>query len=126
MGHKILQWKCKACQSLKNEWYEYLQKTGFVDIERITDNLKIHNDFQTINNFQAKQNYFQWAKEKLNNTEFHSQRDKLIWEYHSDGLSSRKMSPRIGLEQSWLFRKVNQIKDYLTQIGSMSCQLAVS
>lgn len=74
--------------------------------------------------FQQRVNYYSWAKAKLNDGRFDSERDKLIWEYHADGLSTRQISPRVGLEQSWCVRKINKIKTKLaTQfeaLGSMS------
>lgn len=117
------------CRELRSEWYQYLEKTGFTDIESLSGQVIDHKtqidlayrkDFHTQAQFEAKQNYYQWARGKLNDGRFNSERDKLIWEYHADGVSSRQISPRIGLEQSWLVRKINKIKEQLESIGSVS------
>ena len=129
-GHQIFQPTCKKCRDLRSEWYQYLEKTGFVDIENLNGDIIDHKtpldlikfkDFQTAHQFQAKQNYYQWARSKLSSAQFKTTKDKLIWEHHSEGLSTRQISPRVGLEQSWTCRRINKIKTYLmNSIGSMS------
>lgn len=137
-GHTVFLESCNACKSLKSEWYQYLNNTGFIDAEDsngdfIDDKFQAarrsaHIDFNTQIQFDAKFSYYQWAREKLNYGEFRSDTDKLIWEYHSKGLSTRDISPRIGLEQSWTARKVARIKTYLKDplaiIGSVSYAIA--
>ncbi len=136
-GHTVYLENCKDCLSLKSEWYAYLCKTGFVDLEanernldsKATANLRHLTQFQE-GIFEARRSYYQWAKEKLDYSEFRSEKDKLIWEYHSEGLSTREISPRIGLEQSWCVRKINKIKAYISDqaktLGSMTFQMSTT
>lgn len=106
---------------LRNEWYEYLKSNGFTDIERgdyLTDHksiidLQALKDFQTHSAYEARVSYYQWAREKLNDGSFSSERDKLIWEYHAEGLSRRQISPRVGYEHSYISRKIKGIAEYL-------------
>lgn len=93
----------------------------FEDIERgdqLTDEKGAPNlrrkETQHPEVFHAKQSYYQWARSKLNDGRFESQKDQLIWEYHAEGLSRRQISPRIGLEGSWVTRKIKRIENYLT------------
>lgn len=138
-GHTVFNDSCKSCRILKSEWYDYLGRAGFTDIENSHGDIIDHktgldfiakNDFHTQIQFDAKQNYYQWARSKLHDGNFQDDRDKLIWELHVEGVSSRQISPRVGLEQSWTVRKINKIKDYLKDqleaIGSMSFSQAIS
>ncbi len=130
-GHSIFKEKCRLCRTMRKEWYSYLKQEGFEDIEKgeqLVDEgqrfLLDNKAFQSPQTFHAQVNYYQWARSKVNDGEFKAERDKLIWEYHSEGLSGRQMAPRIGLGQSWLSRKIHKIENYLkdqmNQLGSMS------
>lgn len=120
-GHIILKENCQACRSLKKEWYDYLSRAGFFDIEtstRIADHessfdLFQKREFQSHDLFEAKLNYFQWARTMLFEGSFRSIRDQIVWEYHTEGLSRRQISARVGLEHSWCGRKVHRIRAYL-------------
>lgn len=134
-GHSILKATCPECRKLKSDWASRLESSGFKDIENgqfFKDHGSIHDlnqrkDFQTTANFEAKASYYQWARDKLNAGMFASHRDRLIWDCHSEGLSRRKMENIVGLEGSWITRKLHKIEDYLktNSIASMSCQLAL-
>ena len=113
---------------MRKGWYQHLERTGFQDIEK-NDELRtgswsheIRQDLQTYHTFQARQSYYQWAQEKAQTARFSSTTDRLIWEYHSEGLSRRQIAPRVGLEGSWITRKIHKIKEYLTTvtIGSVT------
>lgn len=126
-GHRILKETCKDCRALRSEWYEYLEHSGFTDIED-SIGLKDRGSLQALESksaiFHSQQNYYQWARSKLNDGRFNSETDRLIWEYHTEGLSKRQIAPRIGLEQSWTGRKINLIKSYLKEaydsVGSIT------
>lgn len=122
---------------MQREWYALLPANGFTDIENRNGDLIDHKttldfisrkDAHTAIQFEAKQSYYQWARTKLNDGKFRSDRDKFIWECHTEGLSTREISPIVGLQQSWLVRKINKIKSHLTTqldaIGSMSYAIA--
>jgi len=134
-GHSIFQESCRACRALKKEWYAELKDQGFHDIEkndRLSDHQSIQ-DFQARKNFQTQMtynatvSYYQWARSKLSEGWFTSHRDMRIWGLHSEGLSGRKISEAIGLDQSRICRKLKVIEQYLTNnsVASMSCQLAL-
>ena len=60
-----------------------------------------------------RRSYYLWAAQKLNESRFRSETDKLIWEMHAEGYSRRAIAPRIGLEHSWITRKIHKIEMYL-------------
>lgn len=76
--------------------------------------------------FHSQLSYYQWAQSKLNDARFDSERDKLIWECHSEGWSTRRIAPQVGLDQSWVVRKINRIKDSFKALGSMSMELGIA
>lgn len=116
------------------DWYNHLARTGFNDIEnskeeivdrKIRDFVQVR-DLQSVDAYQARYSYYQWAREKLNDGRFTSVTDKLIWECHAEGVSQRDISPRVGLSQPWIARKLEKIEEYLKiQVtGSVSMAIA--
>lgn len=111
---------------------------GFIDIEkdpRNLDNKTIHKfyqlqDAQSTYQFEEKRSYYQWAQEKANTAHFHNPKDKLIWEYHSQGLPRRAISPLVGYEQSWITRKIKKLEGFLKEqadiiVGSMTASYSI-
>lgn len=82
--------------TLKTRWYTKLAKAGFEDIELNEHRLRTwsHNftDENTKKSWQAKETYYRLAINFLNDYKFESNLDKVIWEYHSLGISARHIS----------------------------------
>lgn len=113
-GHLIFNEKCRACRDLRREWYGYLNRTGFVDVEKQTFSVGPRSsEFLEVNTYNAKLHYYSWAQSMLHYGQFRSTQDRIIWEHHSEGLSRRQIAPRVGLEQSWVTRKIQKIEGYL-------------
>lgn len=120
-GHLIFKERCPFCRALKREWDQFLESSGFVDIEKDQRNLDgkcsaqvaLMDNYREKTLFDSRMNYYQWAREKLNTGKFKSESDKLIWECHAEGMPRRKIAPRIGLEHSWVTRKIHRIEKYL-------------
>lgn len=109
--------KSAKFKKLQSVWYKKLEKEGFKDIEQDEDKLLRWDSFTFIANytnyerahgerkldatwFAAKEEYFQLATDFLHEHKFNSEKDRLIWEMHSNGayiseiyreLTSRKM-----------------------------------
>jgi hypothetical protein len=88
----------KKKPNLKEEiekWYAKLKREGFNDIESDEFNLKEWSNvfFKThsIAQIQAKQAYYQMASNFLTEYRFDTPREKIIWEYHSNGISLREI-----------------------------------
>ncbi len=87
--------KPKTYQELKDVWYKKLEAAGFVDIEEDEDKLKeysyrfarVGRDFMR----QDKDTYYSMASNFLNDFRFKNNFEKIIWEYHSNGLSVRSI-----------------------------------
>lgn len=130
-GHPIINQSCSHCKQIQKHWYQYLHKLDFIDIEKghnfidhkTTSDLSYRKDFQTKDQYEARLNYFSWASEMLETRSFRSFKDQLIWEYHSEGLSRRKISERIGLGDRWCSRKIIQIREYLMMSTASQCAM---
>jgi hypothetical protein len=75
------------------KWYAKLKRDGFDDIESDEDNLKVWSTIffkkHSIEQIQAKQAYYQMATNFLNDYKFNNNRERIIWEYHANGISLR-------------------------------------
>lgn len=118
--------KCTFCIDLQKTWYKALESNSFIDIEAKKHHTSVSEvlglkDFQTQDTYTAKVDYYSWARSKANEGKFENKKDKLIWQLHSKGLSTRKISPEVKLEFSWISRKILKIENYLkTQMESMT------
>jgi hypothetical protein len=94
----------KKFKTLLNKWNKKLEKSGFVDHESNYVNapgIKEHRilSSNTLEPFrhrslafvEAKMEYFIMAGSFLNDAEFDSKRDRVIWELHSEGYSIREI-----------------------------------
>lgn len=95
--HSIFNKNCESCNQLKGNWYAKLgQFNGEIgDIEKDEDHLKIwsadkfrqrHAGLQN-GGWQAKAEYYQLARQFLSEYKFDKERNKVIWEYHAEGLT---------------------------------------
>lgn len=83
-------------QKLQKKWYKKLEDSGFEDIESDEFNLKTWSSTfhlkHSLETWQAKAEYYQLATNFLEEYKFNSNLDKIIWEYHSNGLGARKIA----------------------------------
>jgi hypothetical protein len=92
--------KPKTLQQQTKIWYKKLKKSGFDDIEQDEfylkkwsnrfENLAASNDPEHW--FKPKQDYYYYATQFANTYKFKSNKEKLIWEYHSNGISMREIA----------------------------------
>ena len=128
--HRIFKEACDSCQALRSEWLEYVKAAGFIDIENQAGDIIDHATniqsyhFKTEVQAKAKESYYSWARAKLQEGAFQSQKERIVWEYHAEGWSRRSIAKAIGNKPSWDGRLINKIKDYLTTqpltLGSLS------
>lgn len=82
-------------KKLQEKWYAKLKREGFEDQEDENGNLKEHSArFYTkahrnqAGGWQAKAEYYQLASQFLLEYKFNNERERIIWEYHSNGIST--------------------------------------
>ncbi len=80
-------------EKLRAIWYKKLEREGFNDIEQDEDNLKSwSSQFKrkvSLDSWQAKAAYYYMAESFLNDYKFESRVERIIWEYHANGISIR-------------------------------------
>lgn len=64
-------------------------------------------------NFDAVRDYYYWAASTLNYTKFKTKIDRIIWEHHAEGESSRRIEIAVGRDQTWICRRIIKIREYL-------------
>lgn len=86
-------------ESLRKIWYKKLKAKGFDDIETASGALRGHStEFSRPRaewqggGLAAKAEYYRLADRLLNEYEFANKRDKIIWEYHTNGISVRDIA----------------------------------
>lgn len=93
-------YKTEKFKKLQTEWYRKLEKSGFEDIETHQngkDFLKVWHSayFQTKYSpasFEFKREYYRAAALFLQRHVFETEREKKIWERHSEGWSLRRIA----------------------------------
>lgn len=81
-------------EDLRDKWYARIKTKGFNDIEQTKDG---QLSYGLGKNFRLKQNslteeYYYLARQFLNDYQFEDEIQKVIWEYHSEGLSTRDIA----------------------------------
>lgn len=88
--------KVKDFASLQKEWYGKLKNSGFEDIETTDGRLKEYSSTLLANphkvltqngGWQAKEEYYRMAGHFLLEHKFETKLKKVMWEYHSNGIS---------------------------------------
>jgi hypothetical protein len=112
---------------LKKIWYKKLKKSGFEDIERDEYSLKYttsnalfskHGRIRTGTHVMI-QEYYYMAEHFLNSYTFASERDRVIWNYHTNGLSNDNIAKtlkkaRIKKCGRWtVWRIINELKEIM-------------
>lgn len=80
-------------------WYKKLDKSGFKDIEQDENHLKrpstaliTVSSYRNKESIEAKIRYYSLAEHFLNEYKFENNIERMIWEYHSNGLSARDIT----------------------------------
>ncbi len=83
-------------QKLKKVWYKKLKKDGFVDIERDENTIEkyssVFNRELSYVEASGRLTYYTMATSFLHDYDFPSELDRIIWEYHSNGISYRNIA----------------------------------
>ncbi len=97
-------------QAQKKYWYAKLKQSGFDDIELSDTTLKLGSEqfrrARSMQGWQAKAAYYQMASNFLNDHRFANRLERIIWQYHSEGISVRDIS--ITLNKAKTHRKMSK------------------
>ncbi len=113
------QFRTKEFERLKKIWDKRLEASGFKDAE-VDGELKVLSiNFwghptsmhrQHLECYEARQDYYLMCSSFLNFYQFQSKLDCLVWELHTNGMSSRLISERL---------KKNKIKANKDTVGKI-------
>lgn len=103
-------------ERVRDVWYKKLKKEGFEDIEHYDGSINIGTP-RSLNwgdelQRQLVQDYYCMAYHFLNEFPFETPLDKIIWEYHAEGLSIRDIVKV--LKQTRVARGTNRIRVWKT------------
>lgn len=83
-------------QRLQETWYKKLKNEGFNDIEYADGSIAVgvprSLGWKDADLRVSTQEYYYMAYHFLNEYKFECERDRIIWEYHSNGISSRNIA----------------------------------
>lgn len=92
---------------LKIIWDRKLKRSGFKDLEDAKGNLKEfvssrykHKEFIT---YFAQERYYQLADQLLNDYDFSSSEDKMMWRLHCEGKTINTIATKISKSESYVF-----------------------
>lgn len=86
---------------LQDVWYAKLEKAGFDDIEQRDGNLKqwacsaFGSRHSNKHLFNSKSKYYELAGQFLHENQFETEREKIIWELHSEGVGMTGIAQEI-------------------------------
>lgn len=125
--------KPQSLKKLQAEWYKKLKNEGFVDIEQDEDTLKTwaSSDFtektrQASTLYSQRAEYYYMANHFLNKYAFEDDKERIVWEYHSNGISIRniaKILTKNGLKASrdTIWRTIKTLKKEML-LGIYKCR----
>lgn len=109
---------CKGCVHMKNIWYHHIEEMGFVDFEK-QGSSNGNSNLTSKLAFESNQTYYQWARDILNNAMFQFPIDKIIWEYHSEGFTRRRISEIVGIHHTRITRKIHKIEKQVSKSSTI-------
>jgi hypothetical protein len=115
----------KEFKSLKSKWYKKLAKSGFEDIEGNEEYFNASDTFtrhssryrDSVQRFEAKQEYYRLAGHFLYDHKFSSTLEKMIWQLHSEGLSIREITKK--LQDRNVATHKNKVHETLQQLKTI-------
>lgn len=115
--------KAESFADIQKKWYAKLKKSGFEDAERPEgDRFALKNPSEAckrdivIKDYYAKLEYYSMARKFIHDYKFESNLEKVIWEYHSEGVSVRNIAK--------LLKKVKVMKPNKDNVALIVARLA--
>lgn len=98
-----------------------LKAAQFEDIETSRGEIKDHKTLSDLHQRVQFRNgikeltisYYDWAMEMLITGNFRSGKDRKIWKLHAAGKTGSEIAEKVGLERTWINRKIQRIAKYL-------------
>lgn len=89
----------RPSKQLLSLWDKRLRDSGFQDAEKNGELIQWDSHYfharYTPDEFQAKQEYYQWAEALTHTHPFKSETDRHIWKLHAEGMSVREIARKL-------------------------------
>lgn len=123
--------KTKDFKTLQELWDKKLARSGFVDIEDRSERLKMASSVQFNPNdnrrgqnttyWASKEAYYHMANQFLYNHDFKDNKERIIWEYHANGLSVRDIvtllkKARIKTYRTGVWMIISRLEDLMKRL----------
>jgi hypothetical protein len=110
-------------KKLREKWYKKLEKSGFVEIEAVHTKNELVKDYHSshfmkdyvVDNYDAKQKYFELAREILHTYEFKNKQDKLVWELYSEGMECKTIARKLKKSEYKLSKFIKTVEKLIVQ-----------
>jgi hypothetical protein len=109
-------------KKLAKKWHDKLEKSGFVDAEEFDSPLELmkQNHNFSFKKFSPKQidermRYFELARQLLHDYPFADDKEKRVWESHSEGSSDRVIAKTLGYSEHSVKKIVKKLKVFIKQ-----------
>lgn len=120
-------WKTKDFKNLSGKWKQKLAESGFNDIENEQGSLNTWSTHShkkklvSLERFENKELYYRWAGFFLHEYNFKSEIEKMIWDFHSSGISVRNIVIELkkrGIEKSG-YRSFVSIQKTISRLATI-------
>ena len=110
---------------LRKLWYEKLAAVGFEDAESDDHNLKVWSSQfarkKSVVSWEAKAAYYYMANNFLNEYEFETDLERIIWEYHANAISVRDITKllkgvKINTNRMTVWRTVHHLETIMKEM----------
>lgn len=111
-------------KKLQEKWYDKLDREGFKDVETNVDGKLFLREFHSSYfqrkysplRFRFKQQYYQNATRFTHIYEFTSDRDRLMWIAHADGVSVRKIASKFKVKIWVAHQTINKLATIMKKL----------
>ena len=102
----------------QKKWYQKLKNSGFVDIESFNATCEPHDVMKFPFNsggmdIEEEEEYYRVCRGFLHEFNFKNNRERKIWELHSEGTPYKKIARQVRTSYHKVFITVNEIKGYM-------------
>lgn len=111
-------------KALQKQWYARLKEEDFQDAENAKGHLRKESSHFTkkeiVAKFESTRTYFYNTTQFLNYHEFANEYEKVVWDYHSNGMSSREIATTLrkaGLKSNYdkvqhIIRRLRRVMNF--------------
>jgi hypothetical protein len=112
-----------AERKLQREWYAKLKASGFEDIETGDEHDGLLKTDKRIEEgrgeeYQASAEYYRCAGVFLHHRHWRDQRERLIWELHSEGVGMNEIARRARAGNTLVHATINRLRDEMLAPGN--------